>query len=41
MASRFETVDEECIEELKYKGENENKKNRTEWSKNVFKKMGE
>ena len=38
MASRFEIVDEEYIEELKDKSENENKKNSTEWWKNVFKK---
>ena len=31
MASRFEIVDEECIEELKDKSENENKNNSTEW----------
>ena len=31
-------VDEECIKELKDKGENENTKNSTEWRKNVFKK---
>ena len=37
MASRFEIFDEEYIEELKDKGENENTKNRTEWLKNVFK----
>ena len=38
MASRCEIVDEEYIEELKDKSENENTKNSTEWSKNVFKK---
>ena len=38
MASRFEIVDEEYIEELKDKSENENKKNSMEWWKNVFKK---
>ena len=38
MASRFETVDEEYIEELKDKSKNENTKNSTEWWKNVFKK---
>ena len=38
MASRFEIVDEEYIEELKDKSENENTKNITEWWKNVFKK---
>ena len=31
MASRFEKVDEEYIEELKTKGENENTKNSTKW----------
>jgi len=31
MASRFEIVYEEYIEELKDKGENENRKNSTEW----------
>ena len=41
MASRFETVDGECIEELKDKSENKNKKNSSEWWKNVLKKMGE
>ena len=35
MAPRFEIVDEEYIEELK---DNENKKNSTEWWKNIFKK---
>ena len=38
MPSRFEIVDEEYIEELKDKSENENTKNSTEWGKNVFKK---
>ena len=38
MASRFEIVDEEYIEQLKYKSENENKNNSTEWWKNAFKK---
>ena len=38
MASRFEIADEECIEELKDKSWNENKKNSTEWWQNVFKK---
>ena len=38
MASRFEIVGEEYIEELKDKSENENKKNSTEWPNNVFKK---
>ena len=31
MASSFETVDGEIIQELKDKGENENTKNSTEW----------
>ena len=38
MASRFEIVDEEYIEQLKDKSEIENTKNRTEWWENVFKK---
>ena len=38
MASRFETVDEEYIEELRDNGENENTKNSTEEWENVFKK---
>ena len=38
MASHFEIFDEEYIEELKDKSENENTKNSTEWFKNVFKK---
>ena len=38
MASRFEIVDEEYIEELKDKSENKNTKNSTEWWENVFKK---
>ena len=38
MASRFEIVDEEYIEELKDKSENENTKDSTEWWENVFKK---
>ena len=38
LASRFEVVDEEYIEELKDEGEIENTINSTEWSKNVFKK---
>ena len=37
MASRFEIVDEEYIEQLKDE-RNENKKNSTEWWENVFKK---
>ena len=38
MASRFEIVDKEYMEELKDKSENENTKNSSEWWKNVFKK---
>ena len=38
MASPFEIVNEEYIEELKNKSKNENTKNNTEWLKNVFKK---
>ena len=38
MASRFEIDNEEYIEELKDKSENENTKNSTEWWENVFKK---
>ena len=38
MPSRFEIVDEEYIKEWKDKSENENTKNNTEWSENVFKK---
>ena len=38
MASRFEIVNEEYIEELKEKSENENTNNNTEWWRNVFKK---
>ena len=38
MASRFEIVDKEYIDELKDKSQNENTKNGTEWWKNVFKK---
>ena len=38
MASRFEIANEEYVEELKNKTENENTKNNTEWWKNVFKK---
>ena len=38
MASRFEIVNEEYIEELKDKSENENTNNNTEWWRNVFKK---
>ena len=37
MASRFEIVDEEYIEELKNKSENEITKNSTKYRKNVFK----
>ena len=38
IASRFEIVDEEYIEELKDKSENENTKDSTERWENVFKK---
>ena len=38
MASRFEIVDEEYIEELKDKSENENTRKSMEYWKNVFKK---
>ena len=38
MASRLEIDNEEYIEELKDKSENENTKNNTEWWRNVFKK---
>ena len=38
MASRFEIVKEEYIEELKDNSENENTKNNTEWWRNVFEK---
>ena len=38
MASRFEIVDGEYIEELKDNSENENTKKSTEYWKNVFKK---
>ena len=38
MASRFEIVDKEYIEELKDKSENENTRKSTEYWKNVFKK---
>ena len=38
MASRFEIIDQEYVEELKAKSENENTKNSTEYWKNVFKK---
>ena len=38
MASRFEIVDEEYIEELKDKSENKNTKKGKERWKNVFKK---
>ena len=37
MASRFEIVYEEYIEELKDQSGKENTKNSTEWRKNVFK----
>ena len=36
MASRFDIVNEEYIEELKDKSENENTKNNKEWWRNVF-----
>ena len=39
MASRFEIVKEEYIEELKNKSENEHMKNNTECRKNIFKKQ--
>ena len=38
MAFRFEIVDQEYMEELKDKRENENTKNSTEWWENVYKK---
>ena len=38
MASRFEIVDVQYIEELPDKSKNEKKKNSTEWWKNLFKK---
>ena len=38
MASRFEIVDQQYIQELKEKTENENTKKSTEYWKNVFKK---
>ena len=38
MASRFEIVKEEYIEELRDNSENENTKNNTEWWRNVFEK---
>ena len=38
MASRFKIVNEEYIEELRDKSENESTKNNTEWWRNVFKK---
>ena len=37
MGSRFEIVDDEYIEEVTDKSENENMKKRTEYWKNVFK----
>ena len=40
MTSRFEIVDEEYIEELKGKSENQYTKNSTEHWKNVFKQWG-
>ena len=36
MASRFEIVNNEYIEELKDNSEYENMKNNTEWWRNVF-----
>ena len=39
MASRFEVVDEEYIEEFKDKSANENTKNSTGWWKNILKKV--
>ena len=42
MASRFEIVNEEYIEELKDKSQNENMKNNTKWWwKERFQKVGE
>ena len=41
MTSHFEKVDEEHIEELKAKGENENTKNSTKSGERCFKKVGE
>ena len=38
MASRFEIVNEEYIEELKDKDKNENTKNNRGWWKNILKK---
>lgn len=38
MTSRFEIFDEEYVEELKDKSENENRRKSTEYWKNVFKK---
>ena len=38
MASRYEIVDQEYIEELKDNTGNENTNNSAEWWKNVFKK---
>ena len=38
MTSRVEIVDEEYIEELKDKSENENTKNSTRWWKKLYKK---
>jgi len=37
-ASRFEIFDEEYVAELKDKSQNENRRKRTEYWKNVFKK---
>ena len=41
MVSRFEIIDEEYIEKLKDKCENENTKNGTEWWNKRFQKVGE
>ena len=38
MASRFEIVDVECIEEVKDKSENENMEKKIEYRRNIFKK---
>ena len=38
MASRFEVVDEEYIEELKDKSENESTKNNMDWCRRTFSK---
>ena len=41
MALRFEIVDQQYIQELKEKSENENTKRSTEYWKNVFKKWAD